>query len=98
MLGREVVESEPLPRLWALAHAVDEADEFLLALGCGADDDQQALGLVFEPGLHVDAVDPEVDVSLPPTLSKSLATASSRFSGLASMPLTASEVKRPREM
>src|SRR5262245_29526342 len=37
-------------------------------------------------------------MSLPPTLWKSLATASSRFSGLASMPLTASEVKRPREM
>jgi hypothetical protein len=37
-------------------------------------------------------------MSLPPTFLKSLATASSRFSGLASMPLTASEVKRPREM
>ncbi len=37
-------------------------------------------------------------MSLPHTLLKSLATASSRFSGFASMPLTASEVKRPREM
>jgi hypothetical protein len=37
-------------------------------------------------------------MSLPPTLLKSLATASSRFSGLASMPLIAFEVKRPREM
>src|SRR4029077_10502565 len=37
-------------------------------------------------------------VSLPPTLWKSLATASSRFSGLASMPLMASDVNRPREM
>jgi hypothetical protein len=37
-------------------------------------------------------------MSLPPTLSKSLETASSRFSGLPSMPLTASDVKRPREM
>src|ERR1700738_446156 len=37
-------------------------------------------------------------MSLPPTLLKSLPTASSRSSGLASMPLTASEVKRPREM
>ena len=36
-------------------------------------------------------------VSLPPTLWKSLATASSRFSGLASMPLMASDVNRPRE-
>src|SRR6516164_3666123 len=32
-------------------------------------------------------------MSLPPTLWKSLATASSRFSGLASMPLTASDVE-----
>src|SRR5215470_3134891 len=37
-------------------------------------------------------------ISLPPTLLKRLATASSRFSGLASMPLTASEVNLPREM
>src|SRR5712671_5383799 len=33
---------------WALAHAVDEADEFLLALRCGPVDDQQALGLVLQ--------------------------------------------------
>src|SRR5262245_34479080 len=37
-------------------------------------------------------------MSLPPTLLKSFATASSRFSGLASMPLMASEVKRPGGM
>src|SRR6516164_5965646 len=37
-------------------------------------------------------------MSLPPTLWKSLATASSRFSGLASIPLMASDVNRPREM
>src|SRR6516165_7507587 len=37
-------------------------------------------------------------MSLPPTLLKSLATAFSRFSGFASMPLTAAEVKQPREM
>ena len=36
-------------------------NEFLLTLGRGADDDQQALRGVFEPGLHMDAVDPEVD-------------------------------------
>src|SRR3984893_10225638 len=35
---------------------------------------------------------------LPPTLLKSLATASSRFFGLASMTLTAAAVKRPQEM
>jgi hypothetical protein len=38
-------------------------NELLLALGCGPDDDQQALRGVFEPGLHMDAVDPEVDVA-----------------------------------
>src|SRR5262249_17291336 len=37
-------------------------------------------------------------MSLPPTLLNSLATASSRFSGFASMRLIASEVNRPREM
>src|SRR5262249_19701579 len=41
------VEEELLPGLCTLAHAVDEADEPLLALGRGADDDQQALRDVF---------------------------------------------------
>src|SRR5262249_48255304 len=45
-------------------HAVDEADELLLALGRGAEDDQQALRGVLEHGLHMDAVDPEVHVAL----------------------------------
>src|SRR5262245_42906537 len=36
--------------------------------------------------------------SLPPTLLKSVLTASSRFSGLASMPLTASVVNFPRDI
>src|SRR6266536_1267852 len=58
------VEEELPPGLRTLAHAVDEADKLRLAFGRGADDDQQALRGVFEPGLHVDAVDPEVDVAL----------------------------------
>src|SRR6516162_3456263 len=37
-------------------------------------------------------------MSLPPTLLNKLATASSRFSGLASIPLTASAVNLPRDM
>jgi hypothetical protein len=45
--------------LRTLPHAVVEANKFLLALGRGADDDQQALCGVLEPGLHMDAVDPE---------------------------------------
>src|SRR5438128_3408499 len=41
-----------------------EADEFLIAFGCRADDHEQALRIVLEPGLHVDAVGPEIDVAL----------------------------------
>ena len=58
------VEEELPPRLCTLAHPVDEADEFLLTLGRGPDNDQQALRGVLQPGLHVDAIDPEIDVAL----------------------------------
>ena len=34
------------------------------ALRRGTDDDQQALGIVFQAGLHVDAVGPEVEIVL----------------------------------
>src|SRR6266436_4271756 len=57
------IKEELLPGLCTLAHAVDQADKLLLALGRGTNDDQQALRLVFEAGLHVDAVNPEVDVA-----------------------------------
>src|ERR1700730_668362 len=57
------VEEELFPRLRALAHAVDEPDKFLFAFGRGADDHQQALRGLLEPGLHMDAVDPEVNVA-----------------------------------
>src|SRR6202171_5371410 len=57
------VEEELFPRLRALAHAVDEPDKFLFAFGRGADDHQQALCGLLEPGLHMDAVDPEVNVA-----------------------------------
>src|SRR6202163_2312345 len=57
------VEEELFPRLRALAHAVDESDKFLFAFGRGADDHQQALRGLLEPGLHMDAVDPEVNVA-----------------------------------
>ena len=59
------------PRLGALAHPVDEAYEFLLTLRRRADDDQQALRIVLEPGLHMDAVGPETD-----TFAAALADAS----------------------
>ena len=58
------VEQQLLPGLRALAHAVDQADQLLVAFGGRADDDEQALRIVLEPGLHVDAVGPEVDVAL----------------------------------
>src|SRR3954452_2922265 len=45
-------------------HAVGEADKLLIAFGCRADDHQQALRIVLEPGLQVDAVGPEIDVAL----------------------------------
>ena len=57
------VEEELLPGLRTFAHAIDQADKLLLALGRGTNDDQQALRVVLEPGLHVDAVDPEVHVA-----------------------------------
>src|SRR5205085_8428772 len=43
---------------------VGEADELLVAFGCRADNHEQALRIVLEPGLHVDAVGPEIDVAL----------------------------------
>src|SRR5205807_4677211 len=46
------IEEQFSPRLRTLAHTVGEADELLPALGCGSDDDQQALRGVFETGLH----------------------------------------------
>ena len=58
------IEQEFLPRLRALAHAVDQADQLLLALRRRADDHEQALRVILKAGLHVDAVDPEVDVAL----------------------------------
>src|SRR5215468_3707229 len=57
------IEEQFPPRLRTLAHTVGEADKLLPALGCGSNDDQQALRSVFQTGLHVNAVDPEVDVA-----------------------------------
>src|SRR5205807_6192319 len=57
------IEEQFPPRLRTLAHTVGEADKLLPALGCGSDDDQQALRAVFETGLHMNAVNPEVDVA-----------------------------------
>ena len=58
------IEQQFLPGQRALADAVGKTDEFLLAFGGGADDHEQTLRVIFEPGLDVDAIDPEVNVSL----------------------------------
>ena len=58
------VEQQFPPGLRTLAHAVDQADQLLLPLGRGTDDDQETLRGLLEPGLHMDAVDPEVYVAL----------------------------------
>src|SRR5271170_6138497 len=58
------IEQQLLPGLRALADAVGKPDEFLLAFGGGADDHEQTLRVIFEPGLDVDAIGPEVDISL----------------------------------
>src|SRR4051812_38314612 len=57
------VEQQFPPGLHALAHAIGQADDLLLAFRRRADDDQKALGVRFEAGLHMDAVNPEVDVT-----------------------------------
>jgi hypothetical protein len=44
------IEEQLLPGLCPFAHAVDQADELLLALGRGTDDDQQTLRVVLEAG------------------------------------------------
>ena len=58
------IEKQITPRLGALAHAIGETDQFLLAFWRRADDDQDALRLLLEPGLQMDAVGPAIDVAL----------------------------------
>src|SRR4051794_14755632 len=57
------VEQQLPPGLHALAHAIGQANKLLLALRGGADDHEKALGVRLKAGLHMDAVDPEVDVA-----------------------------------
>ena len=58
------IEQQFEPALGALAVAVAQADDVLVADLVGTDDHQQALLVVLEAGLEVDAVGPEVDVAL----------------------------------
>src|SRR5918994_4179303 len=57
------VEQQLLPGLHALAHAVGQADEFLLAFRRRADDHEKALGVILEASLHVNAIRPEIDIA-----------------------------------
>src|SRR6478672_6934743 len=57
------VDEKLTPALCALSHPGLEADEFLLALGCRADQHQHAFGGFFHPGLQVDPVRPHIHVS-----------------------------------
>ena len=57
------IEQQGAPVVSALARAVDKAEQLLLALRRGADDDQDALRLVLQTRLQVDAVGPDVDVA-----------------------------------
>src|SRR5262249_10582176 len=50
------IEEQFAPRMRTLAHTVGEADNLLPALGWGSD-------RCLRDGLHVNAVDPEVDVA-----------------------------------
>ena len=58
------IEQQGAPVVSALSRAVDKAEQLLLALRRGADDDQDALRLVLQTRLKVDAVGPDIDVAL----------------------------------
>ena len=61
------VEEQFEPALFALSDAVDDGDQFLLAVGRGPHDHEQALlriGRVFQANSHVDPVRPDGDVLL----------------------------------
>ena len=62
--GLEINEQFP-PALGTLTDPDLEADEFLLALGRRADDDQHASGIVFHPRLQIDAIGPHIDSTHP---------------------------------
>ena len=57
------VDKELTPALRTLAHPDLEADEFLLALWCSANQHQHAFGSLFHPSLQIDPIGPHVHVS-----------------------------------
>src|SRR6266568_6893322 len=58
------VEQQIAPVVRALAGAIGEADQFLAALRRRADQHEDALLFVFEAGFEMDAINPDVDVTL----------------------------------
>ena len=58
------IEQQGAPVVSALARAVGEADKLLPALRRGADDDEDALRIVLQTRLQMNAVGPDVDVAL----------------------------------
>jgi hypothetical protein len=58
------IEQQGSPVVSALARTVGKAEQLLLALRRGADDNQDALRLVLQTRLQVDAVRPDVDIPL----------------------------------
>jgi site-specific DNA recombinase len=57
------LDEQLAPALGALAHAGLEADQFLLAFRGRPDQHQHAFGMIFHPGLQIDPVGPDIDVS-----------------------------------
>ncbi len=105
------IEQQVAPVVRTFPCAIGETDEFLLALRRRADDDEDALLVVFEAGLQVNAVRPDVDVALgrevalvpqrmivlPAVLQPPIADADSPAASLPSSAASASE-KSPVEM
>ena len=58
------IEQQIAPVMRTFPGAVGKTDGFLLAFRRRTDDDEDALLLVFEAGLQVDAISPDVDVAL----------------------------------
>jgi hypothetical protein len=59
------IQQPLLPGLRALANAVSKPNQFLLAIRSGADDHEQALRIIFEPALDIDAIGPDTDILSP---------------------------------
>jgi len=55
------IEQQITPQLGALANTIGKADKLLPAFRRRSDDDQDALRLLLEPGLQMDAVGPAID-------------------------------------